>query len=580
VNLALVPNVIALSIQISCIAAVAGAVYAVLRITAPGLRYGFWRSVLALCLALPWLQTPREAVTRVDPLATGERLAAPVVASSNGSITAVSLDWTLLLPVIIGAGMCLRLAWIATGFARLQRLRASGEVVPMSEHASLQTTIGTRADVRYASTVHQPVTFGVFRPVVLLPESLRHQGTTTRDAVLAHELVHVRRRDWCWVVVEELLRAIFWFHPAFWWLISRVQHSREEIVDAAAIAITGRRREYLEALLTFADDVPLAPVPAFARHRHLFHRIVLLSTEDVMSARRIVASALVLAVVVAAAGWSAVRAFPFQAVGGGVLQAGVGPLEQAARPITPDNPIPTRVHDVTPVYPPEAAGENAAVTVTLRTVIDHNGQVAELRLGGFAFHLHGFSATLSGGPDAMTQFEQLLEKASFRASPGSPVVGGHTLRPLLQAFIESASTAVQQWRYEPPRDGPIAFDTIVSFTPGGKPVVTRTVVPAARGPLEDGAVRVGGNIKPPPKIKDVRPVYPPEARDARVQGVVIIEARIEPDGRVGSANVLRSVPLLDQAALDAVRQWEFMPTLLNGEPVPVIMTVTVQFTMQ
>jgi protein TonB len=93
-------------------------------------------------------------------------------------------------------------------------------------------------------------------------------------------------------------------------------------------------------------------------------------------------------------------------------------------------------------------------------------------------------------------------------------------------------------------------------------------------------VRVGGNIKPPQKTRDVRPVYPPIAQSARVQGIVIIEATIGPDGAVKDAKVLRSIPLLDQAALDAVRQWVFTPTLLNGVPVPVIMTVTVQFTLQ
>ena len=93
-------------------------------------------------------------------------------------------------------------------------------------------------------------------------------------------------------------------------------------------------------------------------------------------------------------------------------------------------------------------------------------------------------------------------------------------------------------------------------------------------------VRVGGNIKTPTKVKDVKPVYPPIAQSARVQGVVIIEATIGADGAVQNARVLRSIPLLDAAALDAVKQWQFTPTLLNGVPVPVIMTVTVQFTLQ
>ena len=74
-------------------------------------------------------------------------------------------------------------------------------------------------------------------------------------------------------------------------------------------------------------------------------------------------------------------------------------------------------------------------------------------------------------------------------------------------------------------------------------------------------------------------MYPAAAQDAKVQGVVILETLIGVDGKITNARVLRSVPMLDQAALDAVMQWEFTPTRLNGQPVPVLMTVTVQFTL-
>jgi protein TonB len=93
-------------------------------------------------------------------------------------------------------------------------------------------------------------------------------------------------------------------------------------------------------------------------------------------------------------------------------------------------------------------------------------------------------------------------------------------------------------------------------------------------------IRVGDTLRAPLKVRDVKPVYPPIAQSARVQGVVIIEATISPDGQVTTARILRSVPLLDQAAIDAVRQWQFTPTLLNGVPVPVIMTITIHFTLQ
>jgi TonB family protein len=102
---------------------------------------------------------------------------------------------------------------------------------------------------------------------------------------------------------------------------------------------------------------------------------------------------------------------------------------------------------------------------------------------------------------------------------------------------------------------------------------------AARAKARQSAVRVGGSTRPPTKIKDVKPVYPAIARSARVTGVVTIEATIGPDGKVIDAQVVKSVPMLDQAALDAVRQWEYTPPLVNGKPTSVIMTVTINFTL-
>ena len=102
----------------------------------------------------------------------------------------------------------------------------------------------------------------------------------------------------------------------------------------------------------------------------------------------------------------------------------------------------------------------------------------------------------------------------------------------------------------------------------------------AASPPPPNALRVGGKIAAPRKITDVKAVYPEEARAAKVQGVVIIEVLIGPDGTVQDAKVLRGIPLLDQAALDAVRQWVFTPTLVNGVAVPVIVTMTVNFTLR
>ena len=106
-----------------------------------------------------------------------------------------------------------------------------------------------------------------------------------------------------------------------------------------------------------------------------------------------------------------------------------------------------------------------------------------------------------------------------------------------------------------------------------------TLEPLPPPPVErpPAKVPVGGVVKAPSKIFDAAPVYPAIAQSARVQGIVIIQATIGVDGQVIDATVLRSVPLLDDAALAAVRQWRYTPTRLNGAPVAVVMTVTVHF---
>lgn len=92
-------------------------------------------------------------------------------------------------------------------------------------------------------------------------------------------------------------------------------------------------------------------------------------------------------------------------------------------------------------------------------------------------------------------------------------------------------------------------------------------------------MRIGGDIRPPVLVRRVEPMYPDFAARARVEGTVILEAIIDEQGAVQSLTVLRSVPLLDKAATDAVTQWRYSPVTLNGAPVRAILTVTVSFTM-
>jgi protein TonB len=247
-----------------------------------------------------------------------------------------------------------------------------------------------------------------------------------------------------------------------------------------------------------------------------------------------------------------------------------GPVERRANPVTPENPMPARTLAVTPIYPPDAASIDATGRISLIVTIDELGRVAEIR-----------------------------------RPPAPPLIlSGATsdperLRAAAEALVKASADAVRQWQYAAPANPPVTFTVGINFKPGAEPALLSSSpgappslpgalapidrIPLASAPLppEWGDVlRVGGTIRPPTKTAHVPPVYPPEAQQARVSGVVIMNALIDAQGRVTDARVIRSVPLLDQAALDAVRQWQFEPTLLNGVPVPVVMTVTVSFSLR
>ena len=132
--------------------------------------------------------------------------------------------------------------------------------------------------------------------------------------------------------------------------------------------------------------------------------------------------------------------------------------------------------------------------------------------------------------------------------------------------------AVRQWKFEPPAQAPMLLATYVGTGD------TEGIV--APSPTERRPIRIGGGMRPPTKVHHVSPEYPADARSAGLSGVVILEATIDPEGAVSDVQIVRSVTGLDEAAIAAVRQWRYTPTWLNGEPVPVIMTVTVNFQPQ
>jgi TonB family protein len=562
-------NAVAAFAQIAVLVAVCAGLPRLLRLRAPGVQYLFWRAVLAACIFLPIFQ-PRKLVQMVFvPAPAGAALPLPgtdAIPALNVPPASATIDWWIVAAVVIVAGIVGRLAWMAAGIRRLIRMRARAheEAVGFED---LKGAIGAAARICWSTDVRHPVTFGLFRPVVLLPVALKAVDAAAQRAVVAHELHHVKRRDWLWVVAEEVMRSVLWFHPAVWWLISRVQLARETVVDELSILTTNARRTYLDTLLAFADDTGLDSSPAFSARRHLFHRVMLLSKEGGMSSFRIAVASCVLAAGLGAGSWGAVSTFPL--------------YESSEQQPPPPPPPPPR----------DPLGPEAYVRLGVsyfeqinRTPSLTAEQTRQLAVAGIAAQDRALELKPNYA-DAMVWKSILLRLQANVAADSIErdrlINEANALREQVKVLIESGRAYVSRDAINrppppppppPPSPSRGSAQHQMAFSPA--PPMSEQFETHAE---TLGAVRVGSGIKVPVKVRDVRPLYPPIAQQAQVQGVVIVEALLDEDGNVANARVLRSIPLLDEAALDSVRQWKYTPTLLNGVPSAVLMTVTVNF---
>jgi periplasmic protein TonB len=171
------------------------------------------------------------------------------------------------------------------------------------------------------------------------------------------------------------------------------------------------------------------------------------------------------------------------------------------------------------------------------------------------------------GPPVARRSRPLTTKPVPNMAPAAPVVAPDAIVP--EREIAAMGDSV------PGLDVGLPGVMDPGLIAGAAPLRAPLPTPAPRTP-----VKVGGLIQAPRKIVNVAPVYPSIAQSNRVQGKVVLEALIDVDGHVDHVRVLEPVPLLTDAAITAVRQWVFTPTKLNGQPVQVIMTVTVDFRMQ
>ena len=361
-------NIVAYSLQLGVLALAALIVARLLRLRTPLPALRFWQAILAASVLLPLVQAAAAIEPSEDPPLAFTFLtsttAIDAIAASGASVT----TWLIYLVVI---GVAIRLLWLALGLVRLRaiarRAQPTTAFAPLM-HA-LSTSLHTTATVAITDDVETPATVGAWRPLILVPRRVLTLPEAVQRAVLTHELLHVRRRDWLHTVGEELWSALLWFHPAARIITARLSLARETVVDEATILLTRDRRAYAEALLAFAHEEPHLPgVIALIGRRQLSQRISLIAEEETMTRRRLAVSLAVALLVAGTAASAAVTTFPMTrgAVQVTVYEPGSG--------IT----LPVVMQEFKPGYTHEAMQKKIEGSVFMDVVVDATGSVSDV----------------------------------------------------------------------------------------------------------------------------------------------------------------------------------------------------------
>jgi TonB family protein len=290
-----------------------------------------------------------------------------------------------LILLVLAAGLGVRLAWLALGFAKLARYRQSAcrlESIPPAI-GEMGTHLGVAPDFRLSEEIQSPVTYGLRRPVILLPPRFTEMDADRQQAIAGHEMLHVARRDWAFNFAEEIILAGFWFHPAVWWMVDRIRLSREQWVDQQVVELTGARKPYLYALVEIAagpDAVRGLIAPAFLNECQLAERIRTLTRRDFMSRQRIAITLACVAVLTLLAGLAIIRRFPLKT--GAILGVASHPTLAAPEIYAVGNGVsaPIPIYKPEPPYTKEAQAAKLQGTAILWMVVGADGAVQDVTI--------------------------------------------------------------------------------------------------------------------------------------------------------------------------------------------------------
>jgi TonB family protein len=461
--------------------------------------------------------------TRAQQFATPQQ-------TSHGGLVPAMLTWAMRV-WIVGAGV--GFLGLFVGLGRLARLAAMAEPLQSTRWRAAADAIaieyGLRRPVRLLAGTGPTllVTWGYRRPIVLVPAFVASWPLERVQVVLRHELAHIQRRDWLVLMTAELLRALHWFNPLVWIACGHLRLESERACDDVVLQHGVEGRAYATQLLDIARSFGRhrgvwLPAPAMARTTSLERRIAAmlnpaLNRGPLTHRARIATIAAASMLTASLAGFGA-SAQTFGSVSGSVVDATNRPISDATLVLTG--------------APNQAKQE-------LRSDAGGHFEFIGLPLGEYRLE---------------------ASRAGFRTYRAGIAVGSRPAQQLVTLQVGSLMETI----------------TISGLSVGPRRELVEPTPPDSSGCV---AAAEGGKIAQPIKLRDVRASYPPVLYETKTEGKVTLEARIGTDGTPREVHVVAPAQHadFDAAAVDAVRQWRFSPTLLNCVPVEVSMTVYVSF---
>lgn len=457
-----------------------------------------------------------------------------------------SLPWLL---IVWAAGFAAALMPTAAGWFTIRRIRSQAAIFRATEwQATLDelcalTPMRKVPGLRYSEKLRTPITAGILRPEILLPAGCEAWPECRRRAILLHELAHVRRRDVGAQLFTHAVAALWWFQPLVWIMRRGIRRESELACDTEVMRMGIRPSAYADVLLETARDMgrgsyALGAATGMASPGDLERRLtaILSPSPIARSSRRVVAAAVTLIGIAGAASATNFRsnqnskgdsAMKRTVMAGLLASVGLsaatvsGTLTDITGGAIPSAKI--------VLYSPDSGMKQEAVS-------DPNGKF-----------------TLDNAPsgDAILR----IEKPGFSS--------------VFREFKLNADSNIQ-------RDLTMQVGSIQeAMTVTGQGTPRHEVTP-----LSPDRLRIGGKVEESHIISKKMPVYPAAAKAAGIQGKVTLEAVISKEGVPQELRVLSSPSDdLSESALEAVREWRYSPTLLNGNPVEVLTDIVISYTL-